>query len=79
MPGCDALGPFCGDATIEPGVEDCDDGANLSAYGQPGCGPGCRAVPRCGDGKVDGLWGEGCDDGNDMSFDGCTPLCKVEI
>jgi fibro-slime domain-containing protein len=79
MPGCDAFGPFCGDAKIEPGIEDCDDGANQSPYGQPGCAPGCRAVPRCGDGKIDSLWGEGCDDGNNTTFDGCSATCKIEI
>jgi len=38
----------------------------------------CQAA-RCGDGKVDGLWGEECDDGNTTSGDGCTATCKVEI
>ena len=64
---------------IEAGVESCDDGRNLSTYGQSGCGPGCRAVPRCGDAKVDGVWGEECDDGNSTAGDGCSSACKVEI
>ena len=55
LPGCHGLGPFCGDGQVEPGIEACDDGRNLSTYGQPGCGPGCRAVPRCGDGRIDSL------------------------
>ena len=78
-PGCGGLGPFCGDGMIEPGIEQCDDGRNLSTYNQPGCGPGCKAVPRCGDGRVDGLWGETCDDGNTAANDGCSAICQLEI
>lgn len=78
-PGCGGLGPFCGDAMTEPGIEECDDGRNLSTYNQPGCGPGCRAIARCGDGRVDGIWGETCDDGNVVSQDGCTATCQLEI
>ena len=79
LPGCHGLGPYCGDAQVEPGVEACDDGRNLSTYGQPGCGPGCRTVPRCGDGRIDGVWNEQCDDGNRVSLDGCSADCKTEI
>jgi len=79
MPGCHGLGPFCGDGQVEPGVEDCDDGRNLSTYGQPGCGPGCRKVPRCGDGRVDSLYSEACDDGNQIDGDGCTNDCQIVI
>ena len=78
-PGCDGLGPYCGDGPVEPGIEECDDGRNLSTYGQPGCGPGCKAVPRCGDGRVDSLYGEACDDGNTVSNDGCSATCLLEI
>jgi cysteine-rich repeat protein len=63
----------------EPSVEQCDDGRNLSTYNQSGCGPGCKAVARCGDGRVDGLWGETCDDGNTVSHDGCSATCQLEI
>jgi len=79
QPGCGGLGPFCGDGMVEPGVEQCDDGRNLSTYNQPGCGPGCKTVPRCGDGRVDSLWGETCDDGNTVSNDGCSATCQLEI
>ncbi len=78
-PGCDGLGPYCGDGAVEPGIEQCDDGRNLSTYNQAGCGPGCKTVPRCGDGRVDGLWGEACDDGNTVSGDGCSATCLIEI
>jgi fibro-slime domain-containing protein len=79
LPGCHGLGPFCGDAMVEPGIEGCDDGRNLSTYGQPGCGPGCRPVPRCGDGRVDSLWNESCDDGNQIDFDSCDNNCKIVV
>jgi len=79
LPGCEGLGPTCGDAKVEPGVEECDDGMNRSTYGLQGCGPGCRAVPRCGDGHVDGAWGEACDDGNQTDRDGCSATCQLEI
>ena len=78
-PGCGALGPFCGDGMTEPGVEQCDDGRNLSSYNQTGCGPGCKVAPRCGDNRVDSLWGETCDDGNQVSNDGCSATCQHEI
>ena len=78
-PGCDGLGPYCGDGALAAGIEACDDGRNISTYGQPGCGPGCKIVPRCGDGRVDGLYGEACDDGNTESDDGCSSTCQLEI
>ena len=79
LPGCAGLGPFCGDGKVEASREACDDGRNLSTYNQPGCAPGCRIVPRCGDGKVDGLYGETCDDGNTTAKDGCNATCQIEI
>jgi fibro-slime domain-containing protein len=79
MPGCHGLGPYCGDGMVEPRIEQCDDGRNVSTYGQAGCGPGCKTVPRCGDGRVDGLFGETCDDGNTVSNDGCSDTCQLEI
>jgi fibro-slime domain-containing protein len=79
LPGCGGLGPYCGDGKVAPGVEQCDDGVNRATYGQPGCGPGCRTAPRCGDGHVDGMWGEACDDGNQSNTDGCTSTCQISI
>ena len=32
----------------------------------------------CGNGKVEGVFGESCDDGNSASADGCSSVCKVE-
>lgn len=40
--------------------------------------PGCPVSnPGCGDGKIN-LAGEECDDGNSISGDGCSGICKVE-
>jgi cysteine-rich repeat protein len=64
---------------VAAGIEACDDGHNIATYGEAGCGPGCKAVPRCGDGKVDSLYGEACDDGNTVSNDGCSATCQLEI
>jgi cysteine-rich repeat protein len=36
-------------------------------------------VPRCGDGNVDSQFGEGCDDGNTISGDGCSTTCQKEV
>ncbi len=59
-----ASGPYCGDGMVN-GPEACDDGKNVSAYGTStsGCAPGCVTPPRCGDGKVQSVFGETCDDG----------------
>ena len=72
------LGPRCGDGMTEPGVEQCDDGREPVDLWPAGCGRAARPS-RCGDGKVDSLWGEQCDDGNSASKDGCSAICKLEI
>jgi cysteine-rich repeat protein len=44
----------------------------------PGCAPGCVTSGFCGDGKVDGLFGEQCDLGADMNvgtYNGCLATC----
>jgi len=62
---CTGLGPHCGDKVVQPDEgEECDDGVNLTTYGingKPGCAPGCKLSPFCGDGKTDSLFGEQCD------------------
>jgi fibro-slime domain-containing protein len=64
--GCTELctwGGYCGDGIVN-GPEECDDGVNLAKYGQTtGCGPGCQIPHYCGDGQVDSLFGEQCDNG----------------
>jgi fibro-slime domain-containing protein len=76
------LGPYCGDGEHQAPYEECDDGINLTPYsttGQPGCAPGCTLGAYCGDAKVDSLFGEQCDDGqNEGGYGGCTPLCRLD-
>jgi fibro-slime domain-containing protein len=73
-------GPWCGDA-IENGPEQCDNGVNDTAYGTTatnGCTPACTDPARCGDGIVQAVFGESCDDGvNDGSYGGCSADCQV--
>ncbi len=73
-------GPFCGDGVVQLAYETCDDGANLTLYRADGrgCAPGCRLPAKCGDGKVDALFGEECDNGErneDGLYGGCTADC----
>jgi len=83
--GCEAdctRGPFCGDADPQEDEEGCDDGTNLGAYGfggEPACAPGCELGAYCGDGQVDALFGEECDDAedNDGSYGGCDDDCTL--
>jgi fibro-slime domain-containing protein len=62
---CTGLGPHCGDNVVQADEgEACDDGVNLTTYGingKPGCAPGCKWSPFCGDGNTDSLFGEQCD------------------
>jgi fibro-slime domain-containing protein len=74
----------CGDG-IKTRVEACDDGSGNdtnvppapAAYGK--CSSDCRSRgPFCGDGHVDAMGGEVCDDGvNAGSYDGCMPGCHA--
>jgi hypothetical protein len=74
-------GPYCGDGNVDSSFgEQCDDGVNLSSYGQTtGCAPGCRNAPYCGDNKVDSLHGEECDNGPDNGKSLCTIDCKAIV
>ncbi|MGC4088058.1 MAG: DUF4215 domain-containing protein [Polyangiaceae bacterium] len=84
--GCTAecrRGPFCGDKLLQAGSEACDDGVNLTTYGtqgSPACAPGCVLSGYCGDGKIDGLFGEQCDLGtaqNTGAYGTCTTACQL--
>jgi fibro-slime domain-containing protein len=73
-------GPRCGDGVVEPGVEQCDNGANRDGYliSEDSCAPGCVTPSRCGDAVIDAAFGEQCDDGvNDDSYGGCSPACLL--
>jgi fibro-slime domain-containing protein len=73
-------GPRCGDGTQQMPQEACDDGQNLTPYSpdKKGCAPGCKLPSYCGDGKLDSLFGEKCDDGtNAGGYGGCNPDCTL--
>lgn len=65
----------CGDGTLAPTCELCDDGAANSDTTPDACRTTC-APARCGDGVTDA--GEECDDGNLDDCDGCSQVCRVE-
>jgi fibro-slime domain-containing protein len=81
--------PDCGDGLVLAPMEQCDPGANGTNMAQAcsatckwnagwvcaGSPPSCRQT-KCGDGKVEGT--EGCDDGNTLPGDGCSPGCRIE-
>ena len=74
-------GPRCGDGIRQSPEEACDDGVNLTIYsttGEAGCAPGCVLGAWCGDGIVNGVFGEECDNGvNTGGYGKCTPECTL--
>ncbi len=71
---CEGTLPTCGNGVLDPG-EECDEGSDNSNVPNASCRPDCKER-RCGDGVLDGLFGEVCDDGNTQSGDGCSADCK---
>jgi cysteine-rich repeat protein len=71
---CTAMGPTCGDATLDDPPEQCDDGNNDNT---DGCVAGCVAAT-CGDGYI---WAanEQCDDGNTQNTDACLDSCVAAV
>jgi len=75
------INPSCGDGVVMPERgEQCDLGVDnappeLVEYG--GCTTECLLGPHCGDGIVQNP-PEGCDDGNNTDFDGCSAICVEE-
>jgi cysteine-rich repeat protein len=62
---------ICGDGLVLAGVEDCDTGVESAD-----CDADCTA-PACGDGIINALAGETCDDGNLENNDDCTDQCLL--
>ena len=75
------LGPFCGDKTKTTPPEECDDGTNLTSWtpaaSSTKCAPLCKVPTYCGDGKVQGSFGERCDNGTAMNTGGYG-MCKAD-
>ncbi|MCX6759228.1 MAG: DUF4215 domain-containing protein [Candidatus Nealsonbacteria bacterium] len=72
----------CGNS-VKEGEEFCDDGSNNGRYaynaGDRFCNSDCSGwAPYCGDGILQGGYGEECDDGNNNAGDGCSAICKTE-
>jgi cysteine-rich repeat protein len=74
---------ICGNGVIDTG-ELCDggifnDGAYSSSTAQRHCTLMCSAYgPYCGDGTLQALYGEQCDDGNNTDGDLCSASCTQE-
>ncbi|MEZ4399536.1 MAG: hypothetical protein R3B06_05940 [Kofleriaceae bacterium] len=67
----------CGNQRLDPG-EPCDDGNNVPG---DGCAADCASDETCGNGVVDLVTGEQCDDGpagRAISHDGCASDCTRE-
>jgi cysteine-rich repeat protein len=59
------LPPYCGDGTVQPGFELCDNGAKNNDNAYDGCTTECVYGPYCGDGSIDPAGKEACDNGLD--------------
>ncbi len=72
---------ICGDSLVNSG-EDCDIPGETGVYSTTiigrQCGTDCRYGPYCGDGVLQTLDGEECDDGNNVSNDFCAADCTIE-
>lgn len=68
--------PVCGDGVAE-GEEECDAGEENDDFKQGACRTDCKSAG-CGDGIVDFILGEQCDDVNADDGDGCSAGCVVE-
>lgn len=75
---------ICGDGLVGYG-EVCDVlGGNDGAYATSSAGHHCNSTctafaPYCADSILQALYGEECDDGNNLSGDNCTNVCKQEV
>lgn len=70
---CNGAAPaICGDGVVGP-TEQCDPGPTESKS----CDSDCT-VPACGDNHLNAAAAEECEDGNKVSGDGCSRLCRIE-
>jgi cysteine-rich repeat protein len=70
---CNGLTPaVCGNGQVERG-EQCDSGATDTTT----CDADC-SIPACGDSHLNAAAGEECEDGNVVSGDGCSVICRIE-
>lgn len=72
---------ICGDSLVDFG-EECDVPGEIGAYSTTiagrQCDVDCQFGPYCGDGILQTIHGEECDDGNNTDGDFCSALCIVE-
>ncbi|MBY0310032.1 DUF4215 domain-containing protein [Patescibacteria group bacterium] len=72
---------ICGNMIVDDG-EQCDMPGETGAYSTTIAGRQCSAVcffgPYCGDGVLQTLFAEECDDGNNDNSDFCSATCKIE-
>ncbi len=72
---------ICGNSLVDDG-EDCDVPGETGVYSTTIAGRQCTAAcffgPYCGDGILQTLYSEQCDDGNNNSGDFCSATCTIE-
>lgn len=72
---------ICGNSLVDPG-EQCDVPGETGVYSTSIAGRQCKLTcefgPYCGDGILQTLYGEECDDGNNDSGDFCSSACTIE-
>lgn len=72
---------ICGNSVVDDG-EECDVVGETGAYSTTiagrQCTPVCVFGPYCGDGVLQTLFGEECDDGNNDDGDFCSSTCTIE-
>ncbi len=72
---CRFVSAACGNGIVNPG-EECDEGNLNSNRPNMSCRADC-SLSKCGDGIVDPLQQEVCDDGNTIDGDGCSSTCLI--
>jgi len=72
---------ICGNIIVDAG-EQCDVPGETGVYSQTilgrQCTNECTFGPYCGDGVLQTIYSEECDDGNNDNGDFCSSLCKIE-